>query len=464
LLLAGVIGFNLYTAKRADQELEEAIAEIDHTDPGWRFEELQAKRAVIPDDQNAALQVLAAKQVLPSPWPRRQSTQPVADEENGPLAETFDLEDSLRKLPPEVQLDARQIQELRAELQQADRARTEARKLAGMPRGRYAINWPLNFIPVIHGAEARVIASLLQWDAFLLAQDKEGDQALASVRGILNTGRSLGDNVNLVAQFVRYSCQAVAANALERVLAQGETSEKALGELQQLLEDEARQPLSVIAIRGERALAHRMMTAYATGELTGSQLPPGQRGTGDVFGDFFYARMMRSTHPSYLRCMTAFVEIARRPMHEQAAAFKQFEAEYQDAPVFVKLLVPALVKSGQSFVRNQAILRCAVTAVAVERYRLAQKRWPESLDELRASLSRELSLDPYDGASLRYRRFKDGVLIYSIGPDGKDNDGVIDRDNPYREGADIGFRLWNPPQRRQPARITFHDKSNGDNE
>jgi len=70
---------------------------------------------------------------------------------------------------------------------------------------------------------------------------------------------------------------------------------------------------------------------------------------------------------------------------------------------------------------------------------------------LRASLPRELMVDPYDGASLRYRRLGDGVLIYSIGPDGKDNGGVIDRDNPYREGADIGFRLWNPPQCRQPA-------------
>jgi hypothetical protein len=37
-----------------------------------------------------------------------------------------------------------------------------------------------------------------------------------------------------------------------------------------------------------------------------------------------------------------------------------------------------------------------------------------------------------------------------VGPDGKDNGGKIDPQMPHREGADLGFRLWEVAKRRQP--------------
>jgi hypothetical protein len=51
---------------------------------------------------------------------------------------------------------------------------------------------------------------------------------------------------------------------------------------------------------------------------------------------------------------------------------------------------------------------------------------------------------------MRYRHTKDGVVIYSIGPDLVDNQGHIDRERTYDKGVDIGFRLWNVESRRQP--------------
>jgi hypothetical protein len=88
--------------------------------------------------------------------------------------------------------------------------------------------------------------------------------------------------------------------------------------------------------------------------------------------------------------------------------------------------------------------------VAVERYRVANNRWPDTLPELVPAYLPKVPLDPYDGAPLRYRRLSDGVVIYSVGADGKDNGGKL-TDGRTREGIDVGFRLWDVSQRRQPA-------------
>ena len=60
----------------------------------------------------------------------------------------------------------------------------------------------------------------------------------------------------------------------------------------------------------------------------------------------------------------------------------------------------------------------------------------------------KVPLDPYDAAPLRYRRVDEGVVVYSLGPDGEDKGGKLEKD-PSKASTDLGFRLWNVPQRRQ---------------
>ena len=43
--------------------------------------------------------------------------------------------------------------------------------------------------------------------------------------------------------------------------------------------------------------------------------------------------------------------------------------------------------------------------------------------------------DPFATGPLHYHRLADGVVVYSVGPDGKDNGGVIDRENPTKAGT-----------------------------
>ena len=73
------------------------------------------------------------------------------------------------------------------------------------------------------------------------------------------------------------------------------------------------------------------------------------------------------------------------------------------------------------------------------------------MDKLKkAGYVREALSDPYDGQPLRWLRLDDGVEVYSIGPDGEDNGGKMDRQHPLTPGTDLGFRLWDVAKRRQP--------------
>jgi hypothetical protein len=89
--------------------------------------------------------------------------------------------------------------------------------------------------------------------------------------------------------------------------------------------------------------------------------------------------------------------------------------------------------------------------IAVERYRRSNNRWPDALTDLVPAYLPKVPLDPFDGTLLRYHRFDDGVVIYSVGPDGQDNGGKLDK-NPTKEGTDQGVRLWDVPKRRQPPK------------
>ena len=101
-------------------------------------------------------------------------------------------------------------------------------------------------------------------------------------------------------------------------------------------------------------------------------------------------------------------------------------------------------KLARNFNRTRAELRSAVVALAVQRFRQAEHRSPERADDL---VPRYLPYfaprpaDPFDGQPLRWRRLKDGLVIYSVGPDRQDDGGNLDRKNPDRPGSDLGFQL-----------------------
>jgi hypothetical protein len=441
--------------------LEEAIAETKRFDPHWRLEEVEAGRAVVPAERNSGDVAIAAKQLMPKRWPAWDF--PTEGEGVTATLDREALQQSFLELQPQNQLNQEQTAALRVQLHAAGAAREKARKLADLNEGRYPItysdDWVGTVLPHLQGT--REVANLLAWDVVLRAQEGDADGALASCRAILNAGRSIGDEPLLISLLVRVAVRGIAVGKIERALAQGQPSEQALAKLQNLVEKEVAETLINNAMRGERAGMDHFLEAVQTGKktLTNRELKGVaglNRSSGEDRGEFDSLDLrapgfVASQRAAMLRYLNRGVEIAKLRPEQQPAQLAQWEATAQEQPPLVRLLAPAVSKTFAAEQRFQAQLRCAAAALAAERYRRQKKAWPGNWDALVTSGHlKEVPIDPFDGKPLRLKRENDGLLIYSVGPDGEDNGGHTDRMNPIGKGLDLVFRLWDVPKRRQP--------------
>jgi hypothetical protein len=462
----------VYFAFSSDRELQAALAEADRLDPGWRIPALEEKRKTIPDAENSGPVLIAAKTLMPPNWPSWDHPQAA---EKGKLTEEElrTLQKSLSELKPCEQLDERQTAALREELQRAGNALTAVRRVADLPRGRFPITYTKDYILTVLPCteDARTMGTLFAYDVLVRAQDEDMDGALTSCRGILNCGRVIGDEPTLISMMVRIGLIAAATKRVERTLAQGAPSDHALSTIQHEFEREAEEPLLLIGARGERGMIDGLMEAIQAGDLKPTHFfwvnrdvsSPGQVGVtaSEVAGrSLKLAQLLRvpgmakNIRAVLLGYNNRFVEIAKLPVEQQVERIKDREAAEQDLPELALPIFRADRELSDAFHRCQAELRCAVVMLALERYRRANNRWPDFLTDLVPAYLPAIPLDPYDGIPLRYRRLDDGVVIYSVGPDGKDNGGNVEGHeiivDELKLGADLGFCLWDVPNRRQP--------------
>jgi hypothetical protein len=444
-LCLGVVagGYLFYVLRSGEGRLQRLFDELDRNDPGWRLEELEARRKVIPPEQNSARQIDAVRLLGMSPWP---------------LAQQKSFDDLARDLSPEVQLPQQAATTLRKGLKKAEPALVEARKLADMPNGRFPITYSADGIATLvpHGLQTREVAEFLKLDALLRSAEGDIDGALASGRGILNTGRARYDEPMAVSQLIRVACTGVALKSVERSLAQGEPSEAALVALGRLLEDEEAQPLLRIALRGERAGVERFIQALRSGSVAPAAGFLGRPVGRIKIRNFdieelacrFYLRTASEQHAALLEQANAIAEVAKLPAGEQIPQLERLEAALGTQPFLFGIVIHKTSKVAEAFRRTQAGLRCALVAVALERYRRTHSGWPDSLAPLVPAYLPSVPIDPYDGAPLRYRRLADRLVVYSVGLDKQDNGGNVGKvlSTP---GTDVGLRLWDVKHRRQ---------------
>jgi hypothetical protein len=306
---------------------------------------------------------------------------------------------------------------------------------------------------VVHSEHARPVANLLILDAMERGQEGDADGAVASSRACLSASRSIGDEPFAISMLIRHAIRADALRALERALAQGEPGAAVLLEYQTALEEDVRDNPLANAIQGERAGMDQLMREIAEGR-TNPRVILGRGPTGNATIDDFYFRGIAAptlTRAVLLEYYNDVLEIARRPAHERPELLKQKTPKAAQLPRLAKSLMPSMDKLMEVDVRQLAFVRAAIAALAVERYRIDTGQYPEQLEAITPKYLATAPLDPYDGRPLRYKRLADGVVIYSIGQDGTDDGGFMDRKAPKAPHADVGFRLWDVKARRQPA-------------
>jgi hypothetical protein len=427
----------------AEAELREAIAEADRLDPGWRLEELEAKRALPAGADNGADCIRKARALLPALWPDSGGEE---------------LQTKLSDVPPNHLAPPKQVQALREMLRKVAPAIVEARRLADCKHGWFPITWTDDTVSTRfpHLEDVRSVFWLLALDARLRAEENDPDGALLSCRARLNATRSVGSEPSTISQLVQLAGSGTAF-VIQRVLALGKPSAEALRVTQELLEEEERHPTLAVMLRAERIWSHRLFAGLSSDpntwekyvadfQLGGKSKPEESKKRADEL-----IRRAREVHPQVLHFYTQAIEIAKLPAH----LWKDRLDTLLDAQKDIAELLAPFFSDPRLFAkhckRSLGTLRVAAAAVAVERFRQAHGHWPPSLVSLTPAFLRAVPLDPYDGKSLRYREFEGGVIVYSVNEDGKDDGGNVNHfSSSGMAGTDLGLRLWDVSKRRLP--------------
>jgi hypothetical protein len=212
------------------------------------------------------------------------------------------------------------------------------------------------------------------------------------------------------------------------------------------------------ALRGERASAHQIfLLIESDGPVAlGGAVGPGM-GSGllDRIASWPLRAYLPDDHTYTLKMLTGFIEASRRPYDEQAAAFravprpKDSDRKY----LFTNLLTFAVERVFDAGLRGRGELLAVAAGVACERHRQRTGRWPDSLEAIPKDILPAVPTDPFTGKAVTFRRLADGVVVYSIGPDGQDDGGRFAEASATPGGLktrDFGIRLWDPDKRGQP--------------
>ncbi len=252
---------------------------------------------------------------------------------------------------------------------------------------------------------------------------------ITGITTTLGLARTLDEEPVTISQLVRVSVVSITVASLERSLAASRFSDTELSRLFGAFAGAERTNLMSKALIGERAshiLAWR--PTQAGGQVLG--VPQNQffRVTG------FFERDLNF----YLRCMETNISLASLPPPRSLAITNTADVYLEAKRKFYILsgmLLPALSRLTVREADGLARLRVAQSALAIERFRLANRRLPKELNELIPSFLSVVPIDPFDGAQLRYKLRPKGYVVYSVGADGRDDDGTEAPAGPSRNAS-----------------------------
>lgn len=294
--------------------------------------------------------------------------------------------------------------------------------------------------------DLRNAARLLALDARYRADQGDVQTAMADINAMFTIAEHVGGEPFLISTLVAIAIDAIATETLQEVLAsKGKLEGDGRITAEQLQAIDLDGSLSfgrlfVRALRAEEAGALNAFHQFSCGDPEAWGLLGDAAPTPPMHSIY---RMFMATDDvaSYRKLMSRIAQNAAKPYCEAKQEWDDFETDFYSEPrgLFTSMFMPTMSLAAQAMAHGDARHRTARIALAAARYRAEQGTLPETLDELVPNYIPILPRDPFDGKPIRYRNTVDGALIYSIGPDGKDDHGT-----PWDKEAkagDVAFEL-----------------------
>lgn len=323
---------------------------------------------------------------------------------------------------------------------------------AKKPASRYALSFERAVLSdAKHLSHVQVLSLLLMLKGGALLEKKEVDRAIRIHDQVLRLGRSIAAEPILLSHQVRVDTNYDALRLMERILNEENLSERQLAQL--ALNYALALPTDTLerTFYGERCMPvgsiEQIYEGYLDpiegGGLEGMtrmrSLPPGIR-------DYF---RMNDQLQIYRACDVAVSEMEWPEVVRFSATEKGWSKRHAEAKSIAEHFVPRVVNGSHVFVRDVAIFRIARATIAVEKFMLAEGRYPDNLRELVPRYLPSTPMDPYDGVPLRYYtgfiESQPSYMMYTIMEDGKDEEGAQWHvGNKQGESGDLGVFIRRP--------------------
>ncbi|MEM7457350.1 MAG: hypothetical protein AAF456_23645 [Planctomycetota bacterium] len=302
-------------------------------------------------------------------------------------------------------------------------------------------------LPHVHGFQSA--ADFLRFDAKRASHDGDAERVCDNIRAIFGIGRHANERPIVVSTFVAFSVHHKGLMAIEDVLTgyPDLLSEAELEELQSLVAGyDYRQ---FIKLEGERAMVMDLLQHTYTDDGNGdgrmtneglsaffSVIPAMTVGpdedvlTNGIGGFFRLATSSRKdVAEAYDDLLEVFEETLDSPIYEKALSddlerYRSVIEEGSAEDLVLRNLAPSMTGIRANLERMISRQSAVILALSLERFKLTNGQYPESIDQL---VPDQLALLPRDRCidEVLKLKFESGMpVIYSVGVDGVDDGGV----------------------------------------
>ncbi len=421
--------------RAAVRRLEAQIAAIRERNEPVSADDLRAFKSPVPEEENLAIALFEAV---------RQHSKVEFPAGTG---EQLELVGKVSKLPPGQRAPAEMLDAISWYLSLHPGALDAIHKACERRTGFYSVDWklPLTDTPLPELSLLRTAAELCSLDAMLAAHQGDMAHAAMRIRDGFRIARAMDENTYLpmVAFLVRNVCASKAAERMVATINCCGMEDADLAAIQKEAEQWCNVGRLAELVMVERASIIEMwkwLRATPANPLDVERYMPARRLADEEFAV-----------EALTRLAAGFANVE----NTKWAAFQTWRESLviPEHCLLFDIIVWSFNRSiAQSF-RLAAHARALQTAIACERFRLANGHWPHELNDLVPEYLPQLPSDPFDAKPLRYTQTPDGIKVWSIGDDERDDGGdlLIRREGDWSK--DVGWFLLNPELRARPAPV-----------
>ncbi len=286
----------------------------------------------------------------------------------------------------------------------------------------------------------RELAQIFDLKAIAELRLGNADDAFSDARVIFRLADSVKSSPTLVSAMICVAIDGLAPQPYWEGWVTGQWSDRQLEGFQELFAKTDLLSVYDTHLRGgERAFFNYQMD-HLTRQQHASTLRLGDRDWRSIiaFLDMRFGNFVQRNQLTYNRLLDEVV-LSNHSLVEQRVFPGKWEKNSVRLEDTVKratflsslpaIAFPYFMRAVQSVAHNQTYINMALVTCALERYRRANGQYPDSLGALTPEFAKALPHDLITGQPLKYRRTDDGsFLLYSVGWNEKDDDGLKDKD------------------------------------